>query len=218
MPSGLDIIVQANGADFLGSEGLCGSWNSGGVKDRSGNPFPSPTDTDDYAQEWQVQLASEVLFSDGGNGTCTNSSACSENFPLPAGEGNMTGTFPCKGNDGTHNGRNLNGNGGCPLTCNDVDAAKFPEHKPNCVFDVIVTGNNDFACTPAYIAPNVIRQEICPQSVDLDSCVTENSKCKKKGGGCVSECATSKDCKCKTGGLCHERECLCKFPKKRKQD
>ena len=244
---GLDIIVQANGANFLGSEGLCGSWNSGGVQDRNGNPFPSPTNTNDYAQEWQVLNPAENLFFDGGSATCTNSSTCSRDFPLPP-DADEGGSFPCKGGEEPgenrdlvdDNGRNLKGHAAaglvndndrnlqradnsCPRTCNDIDATLFPEHKLNCVFDVIVTGDNNFACTPAYIDPKVIRQDTCPPQ--SDSCVTEDTKCEKKGGRCVSECTKSKEWKC-IPSLCHEKfdkfnrpgpkekQCICKIPKK----
>jgi hypothetical protein len=181
---GLDIIVQANGANFSGSEGLCGSWNFGGLLDRDGDSFTNA----DWYQNWQVKVAENLFTGAGHSSICTPAPQgdCSKDFP--------NGNFPCSGKDGgdrvhdeeravhdeellakateaavldgNHALRNLEHD--CDRTCGDIPA-KFPEHRTSCIFDVIVTGNNDFACTPAYIDPIVIRQDTCRLPPDPES-------------------------------------------------
>jgi hypothetical protein len=88
----LDIAVQVNRTKFSGSEGLCGSWNSGGLKDRDGNSFTSA----DWYKKWQV-LDTENLIVTPSLGSCTASDECSARFP--------EGSFPClseKVGDGDH--------------------------------------------------------------------------------------------------------------------
>lgn len=161
---GLDVLVTANGASFAGSEGLCGSWDNGGVRDRDGNPFRSK-DTHDWALEWQVTYGEHSFLEPYTDGECTPPPECSKGFP--------EGTFPCrqleiqpldqievqvrkdgggrrklgglrKLQDDENAEEEQNGEASCRRTCNDIPP-EFPEHKNNCVFDVIVSGDPSFA-------------------------------------------------------------------------
>jgi hypothetical protein len=176
--TGLDIVVQgAEGDLFSGSQGLCGSWDSGGglLEDRLGNSLL--VGSTDWHKEWQV-TTSEDLFAGGHSSNCTASNACSgENADGKTGcikkveirdhaavgkvlqkqEGDVVG-------GGT---RMLHDRAGpefflppkCTRSCADIHE-DYHEHRKNCDFDLNVTGNKDFACMPAYMDPIVAGRSV----------------------------------------------------------
>jgi hypothetical protein len=147
-PHGLDISILANGATFSGSEGLCGSWNSGGLQNPDGDPLES-------SQEWQVPMG-EYLFATPST-TCTPFDPCSSNG------GPTDATSGC-GDGGGGDAAQLAaaalvqaaGNELCLQSCEDTTLDDFPKLRENCKFDLETTKDIGFLCTPAYNFPNVI--------------------------------------------------------------
>jgi len=176
---GFSVQVNGNGALFMNSEGMCGSWNAGGVADRSGTPFTNP-DTTTWAQHWQVQESEKIYDL---TAECTGPAECGKDFPDPPAEGK----FPCQREDGHL--RTLNDEKDCDKSCNDIPA-EYPELRSNCYYDVIVTGDKSFACQPAYTNPVVAKPS--SGSCDAKKCVsTKPNLCEKNGGRCVRKCKTS---------------------------
>mmetsp|Transcript_30641 Transcript_30641/g.47023 ORF Transcript_30641/g.47023 Transcript_30641/m.47023 type:complete len:376 (+) Transcript_30641:50-1177(+) len=194
------VQVHGDGALFMNSEGMCGSWNSGGVADRFGVPFTS-SDTLDWATHWQVQ-ASEAIFALNGE-TCTAPPECGKEFP--------DGEFPCKGSDDQRTLVQHELESDCEKSCNDIPA-QYPELRNNCYYDVIVTGDNSFACQPAYIDPVVDKPD--KHTCDDAKCVSSKPNvCEKNGGRCVRKCETSLKVSCNPW-LCKEYKEIEPFPDK----
>lgn len=195
---GLSVQVQGNGAYFAGSKGMCGSWNSGGVKDRNDNDFPVPTNTTKWALEWQVANVAESLFQTHNN-TCTGPENCGSKFPEDPDD-----QFPCKDRNAAADPGRMLEEFDCDKTCNDIDDA-YPELKLNCVYDVTVTGKSSFACNPSYTSPVIIRQPppLCYEDPGAQ-CFSDDHKCESIGGRCRTDCKDD-DSVCCFPDLCTER-------------
>ena len=206
----LDVQVQAHGSLFAGSKGMCGSWNSGGVKKRDGSTFPAP-DPLLYADEWQVQAGEHHFEAPFPAVACSAPPTCGKDLKedlqqkLEDGETAEAIIDETESPCGRTGGRKLRSS--CRKTCDDIDAVLYPEHKLNCLFDVIVTGKRDFACMPSYAEPLVIRP-----------CNQENTICAAKGGKCVHECKKTKEIMCEPNMCAQEGEpntssnCVCALP------
>jgi len=140
------ITMVANGCTFYfaGSEGMCGSWDDGGVNLSDGTPIDLSGDQGDddkkarafaLAQSWMIDPAESHLWDPST--ICDPTANCG---PTGGGEG----VFPCN----AVRNRRLQVNPGCTLTCADINIEQYREQ---CELDVLSTGDPSWACADAYI-------------------------------------------------------------------
>jgi len=123
---------------FGGSEGMCGSFDTGGAlyKDGTVVPFTGNYAADkitatSLAESWKITSGSLLI---NPSLVCDPSSSC--------GPGE---TFLCDDDR-----RRLQLNPGCTRACDDIAVQQF---KDQCEKDIQVTGDPTWACAPAYIDP-----------------------------------------------------------------
>lgn len=142
--SGFSIQVHGQGHVFTDSEGMCGSWNFGGVRFRNGNTFDLSGSYDDklaksfdLASSWKVPLSKSLMWNP--TETCDASSLC--------GQGKA---FQCSDSRRLHaESRHLQ-DPSCDRKCSDITILQAKEQ---CEKDVEITGDNSWACTPNYLNP-----------------------------------------------------------------
>lgn len=143
------ISFTASGCEtyFGGGEGMCGSFDNGGIYYEDGTLatiFPGWTSAiydankataTGLASSWQIDPA-DSMFSDPST-ICDPSSTC--------GSG---GLFPCN----AMRGRELQAEvmPGCTRTCADITVPQFEDQ---CEVDVLLTGDPTWPCIDAYIDP-----------------------------------------------------------------
>ena len=158
---GLSVQVQGQGYLFSHSEGMCGSWNFGGVRFRNGTSFnlsggyyDIKSRSFDLASSWKIPLSISRLWDPSE--ICDASSDC--------GQGNV---FQCSDTRQLRakNTRHLQ-DPNCKKTCSDIT---LPQAREQCELDVELTGDDSWACTPNYVNP------IIGESVEITTTSTTST-------------------------------------------
>jgi hypothetical protein len=211
--SGISLQVQGHGTIFSNSEGMCGSWNQGGVR-RSDGTFYSTVGgwqataltSFSLADSWKIPLALNELVApavDGNNDPiCDASKLCGPN-----------NAFACNAV------RKLQEEGPvfekCDKTCSDIKDDVFAEA---CKLDIDNTGDKSWACQSSYLEPVLKPSSPCDfDRPDDKQCKPkwdrkEGYVCHRLGGTCVTGCKQ----KAPTGYTCLKN--LCDKKKKEKPD
>mmetsp|Transcript_2988 Transcript_2988/g.4032 ORF Transcript_2988/g.4032 Transcript_2988/m.4032 type:complete len:481 (-) Transcript_2988:469-1911(-) len=140
----ISIEVFADKSDFNDSVGMCGTWTKPGLIARDGvtDYQGSPSAGNDMGLEWEVATPPEPqLFQFAPSSGCTPG--------VPGGED--------WGEEEIANAED---------TCDHLEGEEFN----NCVFDVLVTGEQSWAKAPLYYDYK---------------CTSDDRLCKRKGGKCV---------------------------------
>lgn len=136
---------------------MCGSFDYGGVKKADGTSFPltgvyetDKTNSINLAISWMIAPANSLF--DDPSAICDPSSSC----------GGAGDAFAC---DAIR--RQLQVNPGCTRTCTDIDA-QFQQFREQCQKDIDLTGDDTWACAPAYLNPTVSFERNVPTQLVWD--------------------------------------------------
>lgn len=188
---GLVLQVQGHGTIFSNSEGMCGSWNHGGVRRSDGSVYSTAggwqgtaLTSFSLADSWKIppnlnQLVDPAL--DNNNlPICDASKVCGAQ---PA------NAFPCNAV------RKLVEEGpvieDCDKKCSDIEDKVFADA---CRLDVANTGDNSWACQSSYLEPVLEKSSPCEfDKPDDEKCKPKKNKkneyvCHRLGGTCVKNC------------------------------
>lgn len=143
------ISLQAEGCDlfFAGSVGMCGSWDSGGLRFKNGTSFDISGGYDDVASRsheladsWKIPIGDNLMFDPSE--MCDASSLCGplEEFECEDFRRHLVAVLPA-----------------CPQTCEDISILQFREQ---CLKDVELTGDISWACTPNYLNPILAASQV----------------------------------------------------------
>mmetsp|Transcript_36069 Transcript_36069/g.64973 ORF Transcript_36069/g.64973 Transcript_36069/m.64973 type:complete len:964 (+) Transcript_36069:104-2995(+) len=135
------LSLQVVGCDivFAESVGMCGDWDSGGLKFKNGTQFDLSGGYEDVknrspglAESWKIDPQDNIMWDPSA--VCDASSSC--------GTSEM---FACEDDR-----RRLQVNSGCPFACSDISVPQFREQ---CLKDVELTGDPTWACGANYLTP-----------------------------------------------------------------
>jgi len=187
----LSIQVFGNGATFCGSEGMFGSWNSGGVRfpdgtafDLSGGWAGTRERSIALAEAWMVPLGQNVLTNPSD--VCDASSSC----------GGPGDAFAC---DDTRRLRHLQ------TTCltSDCDHIENDVLRGACEEDLALSnGDTSWTCQPSYVNPVIVEADLCDFKLPSEgSCYSIDDICSRMGGYCKPDCTNTNSHVC-LPGLC----------------
>lgn len=125
---------------FAGSEGMCGSWDSNGVRFRDGTNMTNTWNTIALAIDWQIPSGQSLLWNPST--ICDPSPRC--------GPGEL---FACE--DWRRQLREVNP--GCTNSCSDIGIQQFSEQ---CKRDIDITGDSSWACAGAYEDPIIATDRV----------------------------------------------------------
>eukprot|EP00548_Thalassiothrix_antarctica_P014232 CAMPEP_0194164854 /NCGR_PEP_ID=MMETSP0154-20130528/924_1 /TAXON_ID=1049557 /ORGANISM="Thalassiothrix antarctica, Strain L6-D1" /LENGTH=566 /DNA_ID=CAMNT_0038875149 /DNA_START=76 /DNA_END=1772 /DNA_ORIENTATION=- len=156
----INVQIVGTGLTFTDSEGMFGSWNYGGVRFRNGLPYDTsggfvgtrPTSIA-LAQDWQIPIADNLM---------SNPSNICEYEPNCA-----NSQFGCSST--TRKLESVD----CDQTCDDIGSDPTGLAKLACEEDFAITGDNFFACQPAYQDPFIILAD--PSDFDPGNAPCNNS-------------------------------------------
>jgi len=133
---GITMVAYGCSFYFAGSEGMCGSWDDGGVNFADGTPMDLSGDYVDkkarataLAQSWMIDPSKSHLWDPST--ICDPSANC--------GTTEVGEVIPCN----AVRTRRLQVNPGCTLTCADINIEQYREQ---CELDVLITGDPSWAC------------------------------------------------------------------------
>lgn len=186
--SGISLQVQGHGSIFSNSEGMCGSWNQGGVR-RSDGTFYSTAGgwqataltSFSLADSWKIPSSDNELVAPAldvnNNPICDASKQCGPTF-----------AFPCNAVRKLQEGPVF---GRCDKTCDDIEYDIFAEA---CKVDIDNTNDNSWACQPSYLDPVLKPSSPCDfDRPDNKKCRPKKDKkegylCHRLGGTCETKC------------------------------
>mmetsp|Transcript_1576 Transcript_1576/g.2127 ORF Transcript_1576/g.2127 Transcript_1576/m.2127 type:complete len:467 (-) Transcript_1576:181-1581(-) len=184
--SNLSLQVVGHGTIFSNSEGMCGSWDLGGVRKSDGTVYSTAggwaataLTSFPLANSWKIPPppANQLLIPAldiGGNPICDASKIC--------GPGSA---FPCNAV------RKLQADKKCKKRCNTIDDEAFADA---CRLDIKNTGSKSWACQPSYLEPVLEKASPCDfNKPDDEKCKPKKDRkegylCHRLGGTCETEC------------------------------
>merc|ERR1711865_367633 len=190
--NGLILQVVGHGTIFSNSEGMCGSWDLGGVRMRSITSQPGTVYSTaggwaataltsfPLAQSWMIPPppANQLLIPalDNGNPICDASKFCGTGSGF---------AFPCNAV------RKLEAEEECKKNCNTIEDEAFADA---CKLDIKNTGSNSWACQPSYLEPVLEKSSQCDfNKPDDKKCEPKKDRkegylCHRLGGTCETKC------------------------------
>ena len=183
--NGLSLQVVGHGTIFSNSEGMCGSWDLGGVRKADGTVYSTAggwaataLTSFSLAQSWMIlPPANQLLIPalDMGNPICDASKFC-----------DGPNAFACNAV------RKLQDEDEeCKKECNTIEDETFADA---CELDIINTGSNSWACQPSYLEPVLEKSSPCDfNKPDDRKCRPrkngrEGYLCHRLGGTCETRC------------------------------
>jgi len=188
---GLVLQVQGHGTIFRNSEGMCGSWNQGGVRRSDGSVYSTvggwqgtALTSFSLADSWKIlpnlnQLVDPALDSNNLP-ICDDSKVCGAQ---PA------NAFPC--NAVRKLVEEIPVIEDCDKKCSDIEDKVFADA---CRVDLTNTGDNSWACQSSYLEPVLEKSSPCEfDKPDDEKCKPKKNKknqyvCHRLGGTCVTNC------------------------------
>jgi len=202
--SGMNVEASGRGVVFTDSEGMFGSWNTGGARFPNGTIFDlSGTYTEkkdtaiQLAESWKVseeeslmQTHSDICIGDSSCGVAPNLFSCDEYGPggdRRLGQGSRKlQVFP-----------------ECERTCDDI---VNPLLKEFCELDVELTEDPSWACDSSYVDPVIVESNECEfETSDDEKCRKTGDTCQRMGGSCKLDCKPTEDHVCVRGLCAFER-------------
>ena len=210
---GLSLQVQGHGSIFSDSEGMCGSWNYGGVRFSNGTSFSTvggwaatAATSFELAEDWQVLASNSGLLVPSQ--ICDASKTCGPNDAFLCGDVRRLEDVAEANSKGTVRALGEEVNPNCDKTCDDIIDPIFREA---CEADITYSGNKDttWACQESYLEPVLAKVDQCDfvKVDDLKCSMKDNKKCASVGGKCVVDCEsknTDKNHVC-LPGLCSKK-------------
>jgi hypothetical protein len=139
--NGITLQVQGHGSIFSNSEGMCGSWNHGGVRRSDGTIYSTAggwaataLTSFSLADSWKIPLALNELVAP--TAICDASKLCGPN-----------NAFACNAVRKLQKGPAFEE---CGKTCSDIKDDVFAEA---CYLDIDMTDDTSWACQPGYLEP-----------------------------------------------------------------
>eukprot|EP00558_Chaetoceros_sp_UNC1202_P002250 CAMPEP_0197259124 /NCGR_PEP_ID=MMETSP1429-20130617/83355_1 /TAXON_ID=49237 /ORGANISM="Chaetoceros sp., Strain UNC1202" /LENGTH=476 /DNA_ID=CAMNT_0042723325 /DNA_START=343 /DNA_END=1773 /DNA_ORIENTATION=- len=177
---GFSLQIEGIGALFSDSEGMCGSWNHGGVRLADGTSYntagamaATAATSFPLAQSWNVPSGTSKLLAPSA--LCDASRICTATTTPTS--------FACTDTRRRH----LQANPNCSKTCDDIPNAI---DVLNCKQDVLLTGDTSFACQQSYLDPVFKKASPCDfVKLDDEQCARDGKdKCGQIGGQCIVAC------------------------------
>jgi len=202
--SGMNVEASGRGVVFTDSQGMFGSWNTGGARFSNGTIFdlsgsyPEKRNTAiQLAESWKVSAGESLMQTPSD--ICIGDSSC----------GGASDLFPCdEFGDGGQGGDRRLGQGSrklqlqnpeCKRTCDDI---VNPVLKEFCEKDVELTEDPSWACDSSYVDPVIVESNECEfETSDDEMCHKTGDTCQRMGGSCKLDCKSTDDHVC-VRGLC----------------
>jgi len=187
--SNLSLQVVGHGTIFSNSEGMCGSWDLGGVREADGTVFSTAggwaataLTSIDLAVSWNIPPppANQLLFpalDTNNDPICDASKVCGTGSGF---------AFACNAV------RKLQDERECKKNCNTIEDEAFADA---CKLDIETTGSNSWACQPSYLEPVLEKSSPCDfnKPDDYRKCKPKKDRkegyvCHRLGGTCEFKC------------------------------